>query len=492
MKNSFFLIIAAFFMMAPFFLLTSCDKEDDEDVTIQVYGVEFTPNILEDAGGMAGIDADITAEAMQQAGITYEMNLSESFPSAYNAALAGPNKAMMSVGYTPERKDLFKWAGPTSQSMYGIFEKGASDLVFPLPIDECKSLPSIAVVNNWLETTTLEELGFSNLVHYNTYDEALAAFMNGDIKFMASDFFHLVKKLPSGYFMEHVKTVTRFRTVYNYIAFSKDVSDAVVSKTQKAIEAMIMNQRSIAIMREYMSIMPSDYMPGTIQIYTEASPPFSYMTGQDTTRKIEGSSVDIVNEIQARTGHVNKLNMGLWLDAYAIVQYLPNSALFNMTRSSEREAMFQWVGPISTSKSYFYTLASSGLTIQTLEQAKALQSIATPKGWFTHDFLIANHFQNIVATSLTSAEAFQQLMQGEVQALLMTDLDVKWLAEINEVPLNNLTQQLQVSDLKDYIAFSLNTPTSTVQQWQQHLDAMKADETFNTIWNKWFEGAPKP
>jgi hypothetical protein len=50
---------------------------------------------------------------------------------------------------------------------------------------------------------------------------ALAAFMNGDIKFMASDFFHLVKKLPSGYFMEHVKTVTRFRTVYNYIAFSK-------------------------------------------------------------------------------------------------------------------------------------------------------------------------------------------------------------------------------------------------------------------------------
>jgi ABC-type amino acid transport substrate-binding protein len=58
--------------------------------------------------------------------------------------------------------------------------------------------------------------------------------------------------------------------------------------------------------------------------------------------------------------------------------------------------------------------------------------------------------------------------------------------------MSNLTRQLQVSDLKDYIAFSLNTPASTVQQWQQHLDAMKADETFNTIWNKWFEGAPKP
>ncbi|MDD2559780.1 MAG: transporter substrate-binding domain-containing protein [Bacteroidales bacterium] len=238
--------------------------------------------------------------------------------------------------------------------------------------------------------------------------------------------------------------------------------------------------------------MPSDYMPGTIQIYTEASPPFSYMTGQDTTRKVEGSSVDIVNEIQARTGHVNKINMSLWIDAYAIVQYLPNSALFNTTRTPERENMFQWVGPISTSKSYFYTLASSGLTVATMDQAKALQSIATPEGWFTYDYLVKNDFQNIVATSRTSMEAFQQLINGEVQALLMTDLDVKWLADISEVPMSNLTQQMQASDLKDYIAFSLNTPASTVQQWQNHLDAMKTDETFNTIWNQWFEGSPMP
>jgi polar amino acid transport system substrate-binding protein len=102
--------------------------------------------------------------------------------------------------------------------------------------------------------------------------------------------------------------------------------------------------------------------------------------------------------------------MGLWLDAYAIVQYLPNSALFNMTRTPEREALFQWVGPISTSRSYFYTLATSGLTVSTIEQAKALQSIATPKGWFTHDYLIQHNFQNIVATALTSTEAFQQLI----------------------------------------------------------------------------------
>jgi len=493
MKNRLFLIVASFLMIATSLFLNSCDKDDVEGGAIQVYGVEFTPNLVEKDGGVVGIDADIAAEAMGNADVKFEMmGLSESWKSAYDAALAGPNKALLSTAYTPERKDLFKWAGPTSQSMYGIFENGYSDLVFPLPIDECKLLPSIAAVKHWNETTTLEELGFNNLVYFDTYDDALAAFMNGNIKFIASDFYHLVKTLPSGYFMEKVKTITRYRTVYNYIAFSKDVSDVVVSNTQNAIEAMIKNQRSVSIVKNYMSIMPSDYMPGTIQIYTEACPPFSYMTGKDTTRKVEGSSVDIVNEIQARTGHVDKLNLGLWLDAYAIVQYLPNSALFNMTRTPERENMFQWVGPISTSRSYFYTLASSGLTIETVEQAKALRSIATPKGWFTHDYLINNNFKNIVATSLTSTDAFRQLINGEVQALLMTDLDVKWLADISKVPLSDLTKQMQASDLKDYIAFSLNTPASTVQQWQQYLDAMKADGTFNTIWNKWFEGFPMP
>lgn len=492
MKNRFLVIAVPFYLLSTLFVLNSCTNDDETDVTIQVSGVEFLPNVIEEEGGVVGIDADMAAEALQQAGVKFEMSLSVSWYSAYNAALTGPNKALMSVAYTPERKDRFKWAGPTSQSMYAIFENGNSGYEFPLPIEACKLLPSIAVVRHWMETTTLEELGFENLTYYDTYGEALTAFMNGDVSFIASDFFYLVKSLPSGYFMEHVMTVTRYRTVYNYIAFSKDVSDAVVNKVQLAIEAMIKKKQSISIMQQYMSIMPSDYMPGTIQIYTEASPPYSYMTGLDTTRKVEGSSVDIVNEIQARTGHVNKINMSLWTDAYAIVQYLPNSALFNITRTPARENMFQWVGPISTSKSYFYTLASSGLTIETMDQAKALQSIATPEGWFTYDYLVNNGFQNIVATSRTSMEVFQQLINGDVQALLLTDLDVKWLADISEVPLSDLTQQMQASDLLDYIAFSLNTPAGTVQQWQQHLDAMKADETFNTIWNKWFEGYSLP
>ena len=301
------------------------------------------------------------------------------------------------------------------------------------------------------------------------------------------DFYHLTTELPEGYYLANVHMVTRYRTVYYYIAFSKDVSDAVVNSVQNEIKTLIENKSTASIVRKYIPSMPDNYISGTIQLFTELAPPSSYDTGQGVTSSVVGSSVDILNEIQARTGYVNRINLTLWKDAYSIAQYLPNSAVFSTARTPERENMFQWVGPITSYRKYFYTLATSGLTIETLEQAKALQSIGTPNGWFSHDFLKNNNFQNIVATALTSQDAFKQLINGEVQAVLLSDVEVKWLANLNGVPITDLTQHMLALNVNGYIAFSLSTPASTVQQWQNHLNAMRADGTFETIWNKWYK-----
>ena len=69
---------------------------------------------------------------------------------------------------------------------------------------------------------------------------------------------------------------------------------------------------------------------------------------------------------------------------------------------------------------------------------------------------------------------------------------VKWLADMNGVPLSDMTQHMEALNINGYVAFSLCTPASTVQLWQNNLNAMKADGTFETIWNKWFKGVPMP
>jgi len=496
MKRIFFPFSMTFLLLSFLFALSSCENKNVDDTaktTIKVTGIQFTPNCYTDSGNVVGIDFDIASTALLQAGVNVDFTLANSWDEGYNATLNGKNRAILTVGYSAARKDEFKWAGPTSQGMYGIFSHGPSGYTYPLSLEKSKEIGSIAVVRNWLETKTLEDLGFHNLVYYDTYEAALADFMNGTIQFIASDFFHLASSVPKGYFMANIMTVTRYQTVYYYIAFSKDVDDAVVANCQSAIETMIKNKSTATIMHHYLPLMPADYIPGTIQLFTESIPPFSYGAGHDTTRYNAGSSVDIVNEIQRRTGYVNKINLSTWTDAYTTPQYLPNSAVFTTGRTAERENKFQWVGPISSGRAYFYTLASAGIdTIKTLAQAKTLLSIATPKEWNTDDFLRNNNFTNIVATAVTSQEAYNQLINGEVQALLMMDLQMKWLADKSGLSMSDFTQHMKALENDGYIAFSLNTPASVVQQWQRNLDAMKADGTFETIWNKWFEGIPMP
>jgi len=469
-----------------------CKKDNLKDYTIDVSCIEFTPNCFIKDGRIIGYDVDIATQAIQDAGAQVDVKMSDSWDEVVNATLKGPRRALLTVGYSTTRKDLFKWAGPTSQGIYYIFAKKKWGIGVLNSIEASKSLQSIGVVRNWLETTTLEELGFKNLVYYNTYDEALNAFKNDQVKTIASDIFHLIKTLPTGYYEQEVEAVTRYYTVFYYIAFSKDVDDSFVAKCQAAINKMIESKNTLTIMQKYFATIVPQYIPGTIQIFTEVAPPYNYYSGTGASLKVEGSSTEIVNEIQRRNGFVNKINITTWTDCYATALYLPNTAIYSTARTPEREWLFKWVGPISSLRTCFYTLTSSGLKIETVAQAKALTSIGTVKDWYTHDYLKNNNFQNAVVTALTPVEAFNQLINGEVQALLIADSRVKWMADNAGIASSAITEHIEVINYKGCIAFSFNTPAAIIQQWQNNLDAMRADGTLKTIWDKWYKGVPMP
>lgn len=482
------------FMMLGISLIANygCVKDQIDDRTIDLSCIEFTPNCFMESGKIVGYDVDIATKAIEDAGMKVNVNLSNSWDDSYSATLKGPRRAHLTVGYSAARKDLFKWAGPTSQGIYYIFAKKKYGLGVINNIEASKSIQSIAVVRNWLETTILEELGFTNLIYFNSYDEALNALKNDVVVSIASDIYHLIKILPSGYYQQEIEAVTRYHTVFYYIAFSKDIEDSFVEKCQANINKMIESNNTLKIMQNYFATITSQYIPGTIQIFTEVAPPYNYFSGSGVSLKIEGSSTEIVNEIQRRNGFVNKINISTWTDCYATVQYLPNTALYSLARTPEREKMFQWVGPIASLRTCFYTLTNSGIKIENVAQAKALTSIGTVKGWYTHDYLRDNNFNNVVVTALTPIEAFDQLIKGEVQALLIADTKVKWMANNAGIASSAITEHIEVMNDKVSIAFSLNTPASVIQKWQNNLDAMRADGTFKTIWDKWYNGVPMP
>ncbi|MFO7832155.1 MAG: transporter substrate-binding domain-containing protein [Desulfuromonadaceae bacterium] len=494
MKMKFVWSSALMALMALSLFFSGCsDSSDGSSPSISISAVELSPNSFTAEGEIVGIDVDIASAAMDNAGIDYVIEMEDDWATAYNKTLEGPNHAVLSIGYSAEREDLFKWVLPTSSSGYYVFAKKETGLGSTLGLNGTKAVDSIAVVTDWLETTSLEELGFENLVYYSSYDEAVAALLNDEVAAMASDGKQFAYNLQGQFsFTDDFDVCFAYKSVYYAMALSKDVDDEVVAAIQASLDDLVRQKETLAIVQEYFPNTNETLVPDILQLFTEVAPPFNYYTGSIINPEIQGSSVDFVAAIQARNDYASNVKITGWLDAYTTVQYLPNSALFTTARTPEREELFQWVGPIATLRGSFYTLSDSGIIIQNLDQAKSLNSVATPSDWYTHAYLLDNGFENIVATSMSPVEAFNQLLNGEVEALFMYDEGIDWLCDKTSTPEEDVVKQFEETYDEGYIAFSLNTPTEIVERWQQNLDAMREDGTYQTIWEQWFGGMEMP
>jgi polar amino acid transport system substrate-binding protein len=469
------------------------DSSHHASTPLTISVVEISPNSFTENGEIVGIDVDTATAAMDAAGVEHVVEMEEDWTAAYDKTLNGPNRALLGIGYSAERQDLFKWAGPTSSSGYYVFAKKETGLGSTLGLDGTKALDSIAVVTGWLETASLEDLGFTNLVYYTTYDDAVAALLHGDVQALASDGKQFAYEVQGQFsFSDDFDVCFGYKSVFYYIAFSTDVDDEVVAAVQASLNDLIKSDETLAILQRYFPDANETMLPDVLQLFTEVAPPFNYYAGSIVDPDIHGSSVEIVDAIQSRNDYASSVKITGWIDAYTTVQYLPNSALFTTARTAEREELFQWVGPIATLRGSFYALNDAGITITTLEQAKALGSIATPSNWYTHDYLLANDFDNIVATSFSPLEAFNQLLSGEVEALFIYDEGINWLCDATATPRERIVKQFEETYDEGYVSFSLTTPSAVVEQWQQNLDAMKQDGTFEDIWQVWFAGSDMP
>lgn len=96
--------------------------------------------------------------------------------------------------------------------------------------------------------------------------------------------------------------------------------------------------------------------------YTESYFPFNY--SEDGLLK--GISIDVLRLVWKELG-VNPQPIQLlpWARGYELVQSQPGSVLFSMARTSEREGVFRWVGPIHTVRFVLKGKKSSQFEINT-------------------------------------------------------------------------------------------------------------------------------
>ena len=477
-------------------LFVSCNLLEDnsglgieaiEDITFGC--IDYKPFTHKDSNGeIIGMETAMLKAAAEKISVDPSIEMFDSWGEAYDATLNGQMRGLITTTYTPERADLFKWAGPLNRVAFVLFSKKSLGIEFG-SIDEAKTLGSIAVIKDWAATAELVKLGFTNLVEYSTASEVVTAVMNGN----SEAFIHSIPVLRNRDDIETLFPQLRahfvYHTSFHYIAFSKDVPDEIVNAYQTSIDQLLIDGTATTIRNEYGIKNMVPY--GKIQIFTEEFPPLNMSNGlanASITGKLilDGSSTEIVNAVQKYLGVNNPIYPTQWYSAYSVVQYLPYSALYSTIRSQDREGLFQWVGPIATSKSNFYALKSSKIAINSIDDAKN-HTVVVVRDWAEETTLINHGFTNYkIADDLDSM--VEMFLNGEADILFTGEISMNYLTQEYGIENNELESYSFFESYDYYIAFSLATPKSVVNNWQTALDALKQNGTFETIWNKWHSG----
>ncbi len=220
-----------------------------------------------------------------------------------------------------------------------------------------------------------------------------------------------------------------------------------------------------------------------LQILADENRPLSFSENGQT----KGLAVEVVQEIQRRTRNKNIIEIQPWPRAYRAVSTEPNVAIFAMARTAAREALFQWVGPISASRASLYGKRGSGLVIHSLDDAKWVERIMVVRDFYTHQLLQKLGFTNLELVPRPETMV-KMALNDRAQLIFTSNVTLPDLLEKAGAKPNDLELLYTVTSIQTYVAFSATTSKDIVAKWQAALDSMKRDGSYAAIYAKWLPG----
>ena len=441
-------------------------------------------NFIKD-GVFTGSSTEVVREIMRRLDLTAAIQVL-TWARAYQLALTQPNVVLFSTARTKEREDLFHWVGPIYKVRFGFYARRGSGPYLTCLAD-AKKVGAIATYKDDVREQLLKSQGFTNLDSSKSPASNLKKLLAGRVDL----WLYSNLGVPSvarqlGIDPAEVELVLPFKDKYAYIAVSKGTPRVMVEKWQAALDDMKRDGSFGRISKQW---LPAESIPKfqpvvakpqiaslKMKIFTENSPPANYLADG----RLKGLSVDIVREILRRLNLPDNIQAVPWARGYTLALTQPNVALFSTTRLPQREKLFKWVGPLYSQTWGFYARKDSTINIGSLAQAKTVSRIGTYHKDAKEQYLLVNGFRNLVSTNKNLSN-IRHLMDGSIDLWVSSDFNMPYLAKQASINPDRLKLVFPFKRVQNYIAFSIQSPDALVNRWQQTLDELKQDGTYDRL-----------
>ncbi|WP_157230863.1 substrate-binding periplasmic protein [Kiloniella laminariae] len=210
-----------------------------------------------------------------------------------------------------------------------------------------------------------------------------------------------------------------------------------------------------------------------LEFYTENFPPYNYLENG----VLKGVASDTIRELAAEVGEEPDISVMAWPRAYKMAQEKPGRAIFSMVRTPEREAQFQWVGPLHTIRLALYSASGNawrykGSNAENLEVAKRVHTISVQFKGAGYEILKSQGFDNLSPIQ-DIGESFSLLLNRRHDLMQMSDAYVDYMIEQKIISAEEITQIAVLGEFDIYLAFSNMTAEVVVERWRRALAVLK-------------------
>ena len=200
----------------------------------------------------------------------------------------------------------------------------------------------------------------------------------------------------------------------------------------------------------------------TLTVVTELSPPNQILINN----QVAGKSTELVRAIFAKANLNANIELYPWARAYNMALKKPNTFIYSIAKTPEREHHFHWIGEVASYEMGFVKLSSrNDINITSNEQAKQYK-IAVQR----HDLAaqrLTERGYTVVYTSDIN-KSYQLLVSGKVDLIIDDKNYIAAMAEqlaLHEARFS-FTHAIDFLTMKGYLAANINTE-------QRYIDTLK-------------------
>lgn len=464
--------------------------EETDTPALHLFTEELPPLNFTENGEIRGLSVAMVREIQRRLGKSYPIRMVP-WARGYDALEERPNVALFAIARSGEREDLFQWAGPLTNLAFVFYKRADSPLELE-DLEAARQLDAIATYRDDVREQFLIERGFTNLDSSTKLISGARKLLEGrvdvwlDSNLSAPSVMRQLGRSPAA--------IERALVIHSepiYIAFSAQTSPAIVARWQHTLDDMARDGTFARLHRQWLpgeplparmaALTPPPELTGhPLQLYSEELPPLNFIHNGEPA----GMSVDVVHEIQRRLSYDASIQFVPWARGYQTALETADVGLFTTVRTADREALFQWVGPIGHSRVHFYARSDANLTVTNLDDARELSAIGTYKDDAGEQFLSEHGFTNLYGHR-SPAAIVRNLEAGRIQLWVSAEENAREIIAQSGRAEEDFEPVYTLYEVAYYIAFSLGTPLEVVTLWQETLDAMRRDGTLSRIQQHW-------